>query len=263
MERPNGIGIKYMVAEIHLPEYVTRLDCHDTFTFACHAEVNCFTECCRMLELALTPYDVLRLRKATGLNSQQLLEEYIIIEQDPGEPFPRFYLTMVNDGRASCVFIAPQGCTVYQHRPSACRAYPLGRAAIRTDGGAITEHFVMMKENHCCGFLEAAQQTPIQYCIDQELTAYNRFNDAVIQLLQHDAIRNGLIPSQKHIDFFILALYNLDTFRKVLFEDKFESIILSRQEKNRLLDDEELLLFAIDVLHRQLFAIFQDSGLPL
>ena len=31
------------------------------FTFACHPGVPCFTECCRELDLALTPYDVLRL----------------------------------------------------------------------------------------------------------------------------------------------------------------------------------------------------------
>lgn len=209
-----------------------------------------------MLELALTPYDVLRLRKGTGLTSRQLLEDYIIIEQDAGEPFPRLYLTMVDDGRASCVFITPQGCTVYPHRPSACRAYPLGRAAMKAGTGAIREHFVLMKENHCRGFLEAAQQTPIQYSIDQELSVYNRFNDAIIEILHHDAIRQGFIPSQKQIDFFILALYDLDTFRAMLNEDKLESTALSRAEKNRLQDDEELLLYSIAVLNRQLFAVF-------
>ena len=110
-----------------LPRHITKLGRSETFTFSCHKNVKCFTECCRMLELALTPYDVLRLRLATGLTSGQLLDEYIIIEQDQGEPFPRLYLTMVDDGRASCVFVSAQGCTVYPHRPSACRAYPLGR----------------------------------------------------------------------------------------------------------------------------------------
>ena len=245
-----------MVAAAPLPEYVTRLDGRETFTFACHTGVQCFTDCCRMLELALTPYDVLRLRKATGLTSRQLLEDYIIIEQDPGEPFPRLYLTMVDDGRASCVFIAPQGCTVYPHRPSACRAYPLGRAAVKTENGAITEHFVLIQESHCRGFLESAQQTPIQYGIDQALSVYNRFNDAVIRILQHDAIRKGFIPSQKDIDLFILALYNLDAFREMLNEDGLESIILPQREKDRLQDDEELLMYSIDLVHRQLFAIF-------
>ena len=245
-----------MISEAHLPEYVTRLGGRETFAFACHSGVRCFTDCCRMLELALTPYDVLRLRKATGLTSRELLEHYIITEQDPGEPFPRFYLTMVDDGRASCVFVSPEGCTVYPHRPSACRAYPLGRAAVRTGNGTILEHFVIMKETHCRGFLEATQQTPLQYSIDQELTVYNTFNDAVVQILQHDAIRQGLIPARKDIELFTLALYDLDTFRQMLMEDKVESTILSQPEKDRLQEDEELLLFAIELLKRQLFGIF-------
>ena len=245
-----------MVSEAHLPEYVTRLDGRETFAFACHSGVRCFTDCCRMLELALTPYDVLRLRKATGLTSRELLEHYIITEQDPGEPFPRFYLTMVDDGRASCVFVSPEGCTVYPHRPSACRAYPLGRAAVRTGNGTILEHFVIMKETHCRGFLEATQQTPLQYSIDQELTVYNTFNDAVVQILQHDAIRQGLIPARKDIELFTLALYDLDTFRQMLMENRVESTILSQPEKDRLQEDEELLLFAIELLKRQLFGIF-------
>ena len=32
--------------------------------FACHPKVPCFNECCRELDLALSPYDVLRLRRA-------------------------------------------------------------------------------------------------------------------------------------------------------------------------------------------------------
>ena len=245
-----------MVAKAYLPEYVTGLEGRETFTFGCHPGVPCFTDCCRMLELALTPYDVLRLRTATGLTSQELLEQYIITEQDPGEPFPRFYLTMVDDGRASCVFVSPQGCTVYPHRPSACRAYPLGRAAVRAGNGAILEHFVIMKETHCRGFQEATQQTPLQYSIYQGLTVYNKFNDAVVQILQHDAIRQGLIPARKDVEFFILALYDLDTFRQMLMEDKLESTILCQSEKDRLQDDEEMLLFAIGLLNRQLFGIF-------
>lgn len=242
-----------MVAKIHLPEYVSRLDGRETFTFACHSGVPCFTDCCRMLELALTPYDVLRLRKATGLTSRELLDHYIITEQDPGEPFPRFYLTMVDDGRASCVFVSPEGCTVYPHRPSACRAYPLGRAAVRADG-EILEHFVIMKEAHCRGFQELAQQTPHQYSTEQELTVYNRFNDAVAQILQHDAIRQGLIPARKDIDLFILALYDLDTFRERLMAGRVAAT--PQPDKERLQDDEELLLFAIEFVQQQLFRFF-------
>jgi Fe-S-cluster containining protein len=209
-----------------------------------------------MLELALTPYDVLRLRMATGLTSSQLLDDYIIIEQEPGEPFPRFYLTMVDDGRASCVFVAEQGCTVYKHRPAACRAYPLGRAIKRDANGTLQEHFILVKENHCEGFHEPVVQNALQYSTGQELPNYNRFNDAVGVILQHDSIRKGFIPSAKQVDLFILALYNIDTFREMVVNDRIDSLTLTHTEKNRLHDDEELLIFAIDWLRSQIFAPF-------
>lgn len=209
-----------------------------------------------MLELALTPYDVLRLRMATGFSSGHLLDNYIIIEQDPGEPFPRFYLTMVDDGRASCVFVAEEGCTVYQHRPAACRAYPLGRAIRRDDNGSMEEHFILVKEPHCQGFAEQVTQNALQYSTGQELLSYNRFNDAVAVILQHDSIRKGFIPSAKQIDLFILALYNIDTFREMVLHDRIDSLTLTPTEKTGLKNDEKLLLFAVDWVHQQIFAPF-------
>lgn len=242
-----------MVDSVCLPDFVARIEGDQVFAFACHPGVPCFTECCRMLELALTPYDVLRLRKATGLSSETLLAEYIIIEQQPGEPFPRFYLTMVDDGRESCVFVGKSGCTVYDHRPGACRVYPLGRAARRTNPSGVTEHFVLVRENHCLGFLEAQRQTPIQYGLDQELSIYNRYSDMVATILQHPVIREGFIPSPPQIELFTLALYNLDTFRALLLADRLNEVRLTAREKAQLQDDEQLLVFAVETVHRQLY----------
>lgn len=213
-----------------------------------------------MLELALTPYDVLRLRRATGLSSGQLLKEYILVEQDVGEPFPRLYLTMVDDGRASCVFVAKEGCTVYAHRPSACRAYPLGRAVRRCDSGRLEEHFVLLQEAHCAGFAEPVNHTAQEYSIDQELPAYSSYNDAVTKILQHDAIRQGFLPSAAQLKLFLLALYDLDTFREMLVNGRLDSLPRNAIEKNTLQrDDEKLLLFAIDWLQQQLFGPFNPA----
>jgi uncharacterized protein len=236
-----------------LPENTSRIDGDDIFSFACHPLVKCFTECCRLLELTLTPYDVLRLRQATGLTSEELLAQYIITEQEPGEAFPRLYLSMVDDGRASCVFVGKDGCSVYAHRPGACRTYPLGRAVARTDSG-VQEHFVIMHEKHCQGFLEAAKQTPRGYNHAQEVTLYNQFNDAVLEIRQHQAIRNGFIPSHQNVELFILALYNLDTFRNVLLGDRLDFINLNSKEKEQLQDDESLLKFGISLLQKHIFS---------
>lgn len=238
------------MSDTELPITTKPIKPEDSFAFSCHKGVSCFTECCRMLELALSPYDVLRLRYATGKTSTELLDQYIIMEQEPAEPFPRFYLTMVDDGRASCVFVSKDGCTVYGNRPAACRTYPLGRAVQKDINGGVSEHFIIIQENHCCGFLEPNTQTPIEYTADQELTSYNHFNDLVAGILQHDMIRNGLTPSKKQIDLFILALFDLDDFRR---KTKKSIIVLPDTEKIEKLSDEELLEKNIAWVTTQLF----------
>ncbi len=237
----------------HFPDFVQRLESGTTFSFACHKGVGCFTECCRLLELALTPYDLLRLRRATGLSSSDFLERYVIVEQEEREAFPRLYLTMIDDGRGSCTFVSPYGCTVYEHRPGACRAYPIGRAAIRMASGTIDEHFVLVKEEHCRGYMEAGTQTAEQYCTDQGMTDYNMFNDAVILVLQHEKVRRGFIPTPAEQELFLLMLFDLDRLRAMLMKGELNSIDTETAQVKGQETDEELLLFAIKWLGERLF----------
>lgn len=239
-----------MIENNELPVVTKPIQPEDSFAFSCHKGVSCFTECCRMLELALSPYDLLRLRHSTGKTSTELLNQYVIMEQDPAEPFPRFYLTMVNDGRASCVFVSKDGCTVYKDRPAACRTYPLGRAAQKSADGRILEHFILIQEDHCCGFLEPATQTPVEYTADQQLSRYNQFNDLVAGILQHDSIRQGFIPSQKQVELFTLALYDLDRFRAMIQKGEISFPVA---EKDQLENDEQLLELSINWISKQLF----------
>ena len=72
-----------------LPDHVQPLDADGSFRFHCHPGVPCFTECCRELELGLTPYDVLRLKQALDLNSRQFFEHYGIIEFNQDDLYPK------------------------------------------------------------------------------------------------------------------------------------------------------------------------------
>ncbi len=241
------------MAQLQLPKDVTRIASDEAFCFACHPQVRCFTDCCRQLELALTPYDVLRLKQETQLNSTSFLERYVIREQESEDAFPRFYLTMVDDGQASCVFVAETGCTVYSGRPGACRTYPMGRAAIRESNNSLTEFFVLLREPHCNGFEENEPQTALKYCNDQGLEEYNNCNDKVAIVLQHDKIRTGMQLSKEQTEYFVLALYDLDRFRTLLDQGN-----LPQQEdysacKDACKDDETLLLYGIQWLQIILF----------
>lgn len=224
--------------------------------FACHPQVPCFNECCRELDLALSPYDVLRLRKALDLRSGDFLKQYLLVSREEGQAFPLCHLSMVDDGRASCVFVGPDGCRVYADRPGSCRAYPLGRGvALRADGGT-DEQLVVVRESHCQGFLEDRSGTAAAYLESQELAAYNRFNDALLRLLQHPRVQDkSFQPSDQQLNRFMLALYDLDRFRQLL---RSGTIVLpfplNKQQQEGLADnDEELLLLAIDWLYRDFF----------
>ncbi len=239
--------------QVQLPKNVSRIEENDPFQFSCHPAVSCFTDCCRQLELALTPYDVLRLKQETQLESNSFLNRYVIREQEAEDVFPRFYLTMVDDGQASCVFVAKTGCTVYQGRPGACRAYPMGRAAIRQQDHSMQEFFVLLRESHCNGFQEKEEQTAHRYCADQGLQDYNYHNDMVATLLQHQKIRNGMQLTQEQSDYFVLALYDIDTFRKQLDLEELPRQESYQAQKEALKEDEQLLIFGIEWLQQILF----------
>ena len=111
-----------------------------------------------------------------------------------------------------------------------------------------------MREPHCRGFAEKKQQDIARYSREQGIERYNHFNDGVASILQHDAIKNGFIPSKKQTCFYELALYNIDTFKEKLFSDEIESAHLTVFEKKKLEDDERLLDFAINWLRRELYS---------
>ncbi len=236
-----------------LPPNIQSVDAGEQFAFACHSKISCFTECCRLLDLALTPYDILRLKNCLGLNSTDFLERYVIIEQDDDEPLPRLYLTMIDDGNASCVFVTNTGCSVYEDRPGACRAYPMGRAVKRGENNQMEQFFVLLHEDHCKGVEEILLQTPLQYSTDQGLDRYNEINDALVHIFQHDKLRQGMRLTQEQREFFILALYDLDRFHQELLAGKILEEPITEKRKRELEDDEKLLLFAANWLDRKLF----------
>lgn len=191
---------------------VSNLDRNQPFTFRCGSGLACFTDCCRQLELALTPYDVLRLSETLKLSGGEFLEHYTVIEKSSEDAFPLVYLGMIDDGRASCPFVSATGCTVYQNRPGACRTYPLGRGARLGPDSLCDDFYVLVTEPHCRGFAEETTQTVSTWLADQELAPYNEFNDLTMQILQHPMIRAGFRPDAGQQERYLEVLYQLTGF---------------------------------------------------
>ncbi len=233
-------------------EQVQPLRHEEKFSFACGPELSCFTECCRSLDLVLTPYDVLRLRQRLSLNSHDFLERYAVVEEREDEAFPLVFLAMVDDGRASCPFVAASGCTVYEDRPAACRAYPLGRGVRQTGcgGGKTQELFVLVREPHCRGFELKEKHDATGWMADQGLTPYNLVSDALLPLLRHPKTQKGWRPEAFQQEQYLQSLYQLEKFHQRVVNAEvalFPSDSGDRWSAAELaeLDDLELLLFAI------------------
>jgi len=236
------------------PEHVRPLAKGEAFRFRCHPEVACFTDCCRELELALTPYDVLRLRARLGLTTGEFLERYCLFEVNDEDVLPRVFLGMVDDGRGSCPFVSPAGCSVYEDRPAACRTYPVGRGAFLKPDGCCKDLYVLLSEPHCKGFGLGGDQDVGQWLAHEGLAEYNAMNDATLAVYQHRKVSEGITLSDLQVETFILAFYNLDAFRDALLAGQLPVRDgIDARWRQDISEDKALLLFAVQWLTWRLF----------
>jgi Fe-S-cluster containining protein len=230
----------------------------EVFHFNCHRDVSCFTSCCAKLRLILTPYDIIRMKKRLGLSSGEFLERYTDTLLHDHPRFSMIRLNMRDDEGQRCPFVTGQGCCIYEDRPGSCRLYPLGRASTLVPGGqadAAREQYFVVHENHCEGFKEERAWTLEGWVSHEGFRTYREVNDRWMEILNSP---KSLGPenylANKHKMFF-MASYDIDRFRKFIFESRFFSLFEFSSEKKKEVaaDDESLLLFAFDWLKFSLF----------
>ncbi|MCP4748415.1 MAG: YkgJ family cysteine cluster protein [Desulfobacteraceae bacterium] len=187
-----------------------------TFQFHCHRSLACFNSCCRDLNQALTPYDILRLRAHLKLLTTEFLKQYVTIYIGPETNLPIASFRFHDQRNRNCPFVTPEGCSVYPARPASCRIYPLARALVRSSSGGLPQaHYAIMREPHCTGFGEKKSQTVNQWVRGQGLQAYHEMNDEIIEFI---SLKNRLIPgplSNGQLQLIRLAFYDLDKLKQL------------------------------------------------
>jgi Fe-S-cluster containining protein len=228
------------------------------FRFLCHRDMECFTRCCAGLSLVLMPYDILRLKKWLGVSSQEFLGTYTEMIFDRHPRFPMVVLRMKDEQGRKCPFVTLEGCTAYEDRPSACRIYPIGRAAMNpgSDGGTQEKYFVV-REEHCLGFREPREWTIDDWVADQGLKEYDGMNTAWLDIVTSTQSLGPEKDIPRKIQMFCMASYNLDSFRSFVFKSRFLDLFdVSPELRDRLAsDDEALLAFAMDWLKFSLYGM--------
>ena len=228
----------------------------NTFTFRCHKDIGCFTQCCADLNLVLTPYDIVRIKNRLGMLSDAFLNKHTDTIMDNHPQFPMIKLKMLNDEKRRCPFVSPDGCTIYEDRPGACRIYPLGRAATKPDAqGDTREKFFIVNESHCLGFKEDREWTIEEWITNEGVDEYNTMNDQWIEIITSQKTIGPEKNLHQKIQMFSMASYNLDKFRDFIFKSRFfERFEVKSELKSTLAsDDVELMKFAFDWLKFSLF----------
>jgi hypothetical protein len=95
-------NLDYVMQKIHLTVFED-IDC-----------LQC-GNCCRSLGPRVTMRDIERLLKPLRLKTNQIIEKYLMIDEDNDYVFKSM----------PCPFLGTDNyCAVYEHRPQACREYP-------------------------------------------------------------------------------------------------------------------------------------------
>lgn len=239
-----------------------RLGPEDRISFRCNQSLECFTRCCSDISIVLTPYDILRMKQVLGIDSSSFLEQYTISPFTKEQKVPVILLKMDKETK-KCPFVSSEkGCSIYANRPWACRMYPLGMAEPDNPTPEDRSFYFLLNEESCLGHNEDCSITVEEWIQDQGIEEYNAYGSPFKELMLHP-FWNGeetLLPEQ--IDMYYMACYDLDRFRRFVFETRFLELFEvdeSRVEAMRG-SDIELSDFAMQWLK---FSLFKEESMKI
>ncbi len=225
--------------------------------FSCHKGIGCWNACCSNIDISLTPYDIIRLKKRLGISSTVFLQDYTVPYEMEKEGIAGVKFRPV-DGGTACRFMRPEGCSVYEDRPTACRYYPVALLSMRKQDEYVdSQSYALVKEDHCKGHEVMRTQTIDQYRAEQGVVEYDELARGWRQLVLKKKSSGPTIgaPSLKSRQLFFMACYDVDTFHNFVDSDAFGKLFkLGADEKALLMaDDVELMQFAFRFLKQVLF----------
>jgi Fe-S-cluster containining protein len=246
------------------PVVPNMVDGNHVIQFSCHKGIGCWNACCSNIDISLTPYDIVRLKTRLGLSSAEFLTKYTFPYEFEKDDIAGVKFRPVEGGTA-CQFMKPEGCGVYEDRPTACRYYPVALVSMRKEGEAFdTASYALVKEDHCKGHEVARSLTIEDYRKEQGVVEYDELARGWRQLILKKKSSGPSIgkPSLKSRQLFFMACYDQDQFRAFVASDGFGQLFaLPTEEREKIVgDDVELMLFGFRFLRQVLFG---EESIPL
>jgi hypothetical protein len=203
--------------------------------------------------MLLTPYDILRMKKRLGLSSDEFLKKYTYVHIDENSSHPFAVLKMLDEQDGRCPFVTDEGCGIYEDRPANCRYYPVGKGIMMREsekGPVPEEFFFFIREPNCAGYDQDKEWTIESWRKAQGVDIYDDMNRewAEIQLRRDNPGKPKLDKSKQPLIY--MATYDLDRFRRFVFESGFLNMFdVDPEEIEKLKTDEiALMKFAFKYL---------------
>lgn len=232
--------------------------------FQCRKGIACWNACCSNIDISLTPYDILRLKRHFNIGSGEFLKQYTVPYEMEQNSIAGVKLRPVEGGTA-CQFMRPEGCSVYEDRPTACRYYPVALLSLRRqDEYTDRASYALVEEPHCLGHKEPRQISVADYRKEQGLEEYDELARGWRQLILKKKSSGPSIgtPSKRSLELFFMVCYDIDRFSQFVASEGFSNIydLPDVEMRNILCDDEALMQFGFRFLRQVLFG---EETIPL
>lgn len=218
----------------------TILTLMDDLRFDCRPGLSCFNTCCRDVNIFLTPNDIMRIKKRLDMTSTEFLQKHTLTIISAKTGLPLVLLKMKEDETKECPFVTPEGCSIYPDRPWSCRMYPL-------DYDYKEDYYRVIADPAKCRGFEVDKEWVVEDWLASQGVLFpkelDRMFDEVTSRLEFPKDK---IENPKIVDMFYLACYDLDRFRRFVFESRFLEVFDIAEglaEKART-NDEELARLA-------------------
>lgn len=250
----------YMAADLPFagsPVVPEMSDGNRKIQFQCKKGISCWNACCSNIDISLTPYDILRLKRRLNMSSGDFLLKYTVPFEMEQNSIAGVKFRPIENGTA-CQFMTPEGCGAYEDRPTACRYYPVALLSMRRqDEYTDTQSYALVKEEHCQGHHEARSLSIDEYRKEQGLEEYDELARGWRQLILQKKSSGPSVgkPSKQSLQLYFMACYDLDRFRSFVTSTGFTELYELGEDEMRSMpsDDVALMQFGFRFLKQVLF----------